>query len=330
MNPTRSLMAKLVWRNAALLSLVGAATTAARPCPLPSGGIAWWRAEGDWLDSIGTNHGTPQGAVSYAPGKVGQAFSFNGTDTWLVMPPVLTNARAFSFEGWLKIRRFTNPDYTPILCQPCASQSPACIPGEYWFFAGTETSYGSFRFTAVWHDATQCDVHSVIPFGTGTWEHVAVTCDGEVATIYWNGQVQAQQSSAGKTLGNAPPFWVGRAFVPHTNGRHENAYLEGLVDEFAVYNRTLTAEEVTAIHAAGSSSKTPPQELKILGPTRSRGNLVFTFPTAANQSYTMQFNDELVTANWLDQTNLTTDGTLMAVEVPVSDTPQRFYRVKQP
>lgn len=325
MNPTRTLIVRLIWLGAAQLSLVGAAPTAAQPCPLPSGGVAWWRAEGDSLDSIGTNHGTPQGAVTYAPGKVGQAFSFNGADTWLVMPPVLTNAGAFSFEGWLKVRSFTNPDYTPILCQPCASQSPACIPGEYWFFAGNETSYGSFRFTAVWHDATQCDVHSVIPFGTGTWEHVAVTCDGEVAKVYWNGQVQSQQSSAGKTLGNASPFWVGRAFVPHSNGIHENAYLEGLVDELAVYNRALTAEEVAAIHAAGSSGKHPWPALEI--------NLLtdqIRLAWSTNGSDFQLFScTNLATGVWEAVTNQPAAGVLqMEVLLPRAATKSRFFRLQ--
>jgi hypothetical protein len=49
------------------------------------------------------------GGVGFAPGKVGQAFDFNGLDRYLVMPPVLTNATTFSFECWIKVRSFAHP-----------------------------------------------------------------------------------------------------------------------------------------------------------------------------------------------------------------------------
>jgi hypothetical protein len=307
---------------------VGGAGKCKPPFPAPAGLMNWWPAENHTLDIVGASHGTPRGAVGYAAGKVGQAFSFNGANTWLVMPPVLTNAGAFSFECWLNVRHFTHSDYTPVFCQPCESQSPDCIPGEYWFFAGNETSYGSFSFSAVWHDTSQCDVHPVIPFGVGTWEHVAVTYDGEKARVYWNGQLHSEENYAGKTLGNLSPFWVGRAFVPHSNGIHENAYLDGLIDELSVYSRALTAEEIAAIHAGGSAGKAPSLSLRILGPAWSNGNLVFSFATVSNRSYTVQFNDDLATTNWLFYTDLTGNGGIMGFATRPTDSLQRYFRVR--
>ncbi len=314
----------------AAIHAAGSAGKCKPPFPAPAGLMNWWPAENAALDLVGSNHGSPQGAVGYAPGKVGQAFSFNGADTWLVMPPVLTNSGDFSFEWWMQVRRFTHGSYTPTFCQPCESQSPDCIPGEYWFYAGNETSYGSFRFTAVWDDATHCDLHSFIPFGVGTWEHVAVTYDGEKAKVYWNGQLHSQEYYAGKTLGNLSPFWVGKAFVPHTDGRHETAYLDGLMDELSVYNRALSSDEVAAIHAAGSAGKAPSLSLRILGPAWSNGNLVFTFATVSNRSYTVQFNDDLTTTNWLFYTDMVGNGGLMGFATRATDSSHRFFRVRQP
>src|SRR5262249_48172926 len=38
--------------------------------------VSWWRGEGNANDAQGGNNGALVGGVSYAPGKVGQAFSF--------------------------------------------------------------------------------------------------------------------------------------------------------------------------------------------------------------------------------------------------------------
>src|SRR5207249_93372 len=45
------------------------------PCtPAPSDLVSWWRAEGDYVDTVDSNHGTQNGSVPFAPGEVGQAF----------------------------------------------------------------------------------------------------------------------------------------------------------------------------------------------------------------------------------------------------------------
>jgi hypothetical protein len=48
--------------------------------------ISWWRGEGDATDSADSNHGTLVNGVTFAPGKVGQAFSFNGIDQYVSVP----------------------------------------------------------------------------------------------------------------------------------------------------------------------------------------------------------------------------------------------------
>jgi hypothetical protein len=45
--------------------------------PLASGAfVSHWQGEGNLLDSVGPNHGTSSGQISYEPGIVGQAIRF--------------------------------------------------------------------------------------------------------------------------------------------------------------------------------------------------------------------------------------------------------------
>jgi hypothetical protein len=69
---------------------------------------------------------------------------------------------------------------------------------------------------------------------------------------------------------------------------------------------------------------------QIIGPTVSGGNLVFAFGTVSNRSYTVQFNDDLTTTNWLFYTDMLGNGGLMGFATRPTDSPQRFFRVRQP
>src|SRR4051794_33831700 len=45
----------------------------------PANQFAWWRGEGDAVDLVGLYPGTIGGGATFAGGKMGQAFSFDGT-----------------------------------------------------------------------------------------------------------------------------------------------------------------------------------------------------------------------------------------------------------
>jgi uncharacterized repeat protein (TIGR03803 family) len=62
----------------------------------------------------------------------------------------------------------------------------------------------------------------------------------------------------------------------------------------------------------------------------SGGNLLFSFPTTLSQSYTVQQNTNLATANWLFYTNCIGNGLPYQVLVPTTNPPVLFFRVTEP
>jgi hypothetical protein len=68
----------------------------------------------------------------------------------------------------------------------------------------------------------------------------------------------------------------------------------------------------------------------MLNPVLSGGNLAFSFGTVNSQSYTVEHNDDLTTANWVFVTNFTGNGSVMPVVIPVTNPPIRFFRVREP
>src|SRR2546430_2651560 len=71
----------------ALMPASGGNVSADGTCTTPpSGMVSWWRAEGDASDSVGSNAGSLQGSPTFASGEVGQAFNFNGSNQYVLIP----------------------------------------------------------------------------------------------------------------------------------------------------------------------------------------------------------------------------------------------------
>src|SRR5262249_39785170 len=68
--------------------------------------IGQWRAEGDASDSKGQNDGIPI-RVGFVPGKIGQAFQFNGSNAFVRVPsrPSLEPTGPFTLAAWVKYDR---------------------------------------------------------------------------------------------------------------------------------------------------------------------------------------------------------------------------------
>jgi trimeric autotransporter adhesin len=68
----------------------------------PAGITGWWKADGNATDVTGLYNGTLGGDTTFAPGQVGQAFSFDGTQSpYVALPagafPAEPSASPFSF-----------------------------------------------------------------------------------------------------------------------------------------------------------------------------------------------------------------------------------------
>src|SRR5262249_10269886 len=68
--------------------------------------VSWWKGDGDAGDAVGANGGIEGGGVTYAAGKSGQAFLFNGTSANVLVndnPNLDPGSGSFTLEAWVKI-----------------------------------------------------------------------------------------------------------------------------------------------------------------------------------------------------------------------------------
>ena len=283
----------------------------------PAGLIAWWRGEGNVLDSAGANHGMLPNGVTYTPGKVGQAFSLSGLGQAVVIPdaPALRPA-SLTLEAWVSFDSRTGLQF--IFAKPlgdAANESYAL----WWS--------GDF-FGSVVGGADQ-GLALFAPFTPtlGRWYHVACIFDDpfDVHAIYIDGLLAARAVVTQSIAYDTQPVFLGR----NTENGVPNYFFQGRIDEASIYNRSLSEAEIASIYSAGPLGKRirtilPPLLLSV---SRQGEFISISFDASSGQSYTVEYADALEADVWSPLTNITATGTNGVSFDSIANSPQRFYRV---
>mgnify|MGYP000604459598 CR=1 FL=1 len=99
-------------------------------------------------------------------------------------------------------------------------------------------------------------------------------------------------------------------------------------------NNGLTSWEATCrlVTSGGSTfvvsaAAPPPAPVTLLNPARSGTNFQFSFLSQAGKTHTVQSRTNLVLGAWQNVTNVSGDGSLKLLSLPVGANPQSYYRV---
>jgi Protein of unknown function (DUF1553)/Protein of unknown function (DUF1549)/Concanavalin A-like lectin/glucanases superfamily/Planctomycete cytochrome C len=183
------------------------------------------------------------------PGKVGQAAELSG-ENGFVFPNVghFSRTDPFTLSLWLK-----TPSHAPRMVVVHHSQAPvdAGSRGYELLLEGGRVAFGLHH---MWPgNSLKVVTKKSIP--VNSWAHVTVTYDGSSAAaglkVYLDGEpaeVNVVRDHLRKDItygGNEPNLAIGHRF-------RDNGFKGGCVDDFRVYNRSLTAAE-----AAHLSGRTP-------------------------------------------------------------------------
>jgi hypothetical protein len=179
-------------------------------------------------DSSGLgNTGTLSNATRVATGRFGRALSFNGTNAWVTVADSasldLTNA--MTIEAWI------NPT--------AASEWDTLVMKE----SATGLAYALYVIDqarpAGYVRVGANDVGAVgTAMAANTWVHVAMTYDGTTLRFYRNGTQVATAAASGAVSATTGALRIG-------GNSPWGDYFSGMIDEVRVYNRVLTAAEIT-------------------------------------------------------------------------------------
>lgn len=202
----------------------------------PSGMLAWLPGDGNTTDLTGNHNGTLQNGATYAAGRVGQAFSFDGVDDFVDLGAWNAGA-TWTLEAWV------NPAALPT--------GRKGILGGYQSCADWGISLEDGKFGVTVNEPTACTrtyLWDQTPT-TGAWYHVVGTNDGATARLYVNGVLRISGPVTANYIGTGAGTRIGGEVCCTGD------FFPGLIDEPTIYSRALSAAEILAIYNAGSNGK---------------------------------------------------------------------------
>jgi hypothetical protein len=216
----------------------------------PAGLVSWWPGDGNAQDIMGPNDGSLEGGTTFAQGKIGQAFRFDGVDDYIRVPnhPSLNPASALTIEAWI------NSASTEGARDIVAKWNDDTEEWSYIFKDHNDSDKLRIELSeSIHNDLADLEGSTSIPLGT--WVHVATTYDAGEGTVrvYFNGMEDASLAvGPGRLIDSSlTDLLIGAVFTG--GGIFEN--FAGLIDEVTIYNRALSTEEIAAIFNAGSKGK---------------------------------------------------------------------------
>lgn len=190
----------------------------------------------------GTRHGTLVNAPAFTTGQTGQAVDLNGSNQYVSLPDgSVSGLTDFTISTWVRLD--TTAASRRLFDFGTGTTS-------YMYLVPTTGSTVRFGITTSGSGGEQV-INGTAAIATGAWVNVAVTRVGNTGRLYVNGaQVGSANTSmtlSPSSLGTTTQNWIGRS---QSGGN----YLDGRVDDFRIYNRGLSAAEITTIQ---SGSTTP-------------------------------------------------------------------------
>lgn len=189
-------------------------------------------------DDSGNNlTGTLNGAPTVVAGNTGNALNFPLQADYLQLPnDVVSSLTDFTVAAWIKVDK---EQWWPRIFDFGTGTT------NYMFLSEVNTSTGFYQLRFAIRTATinEQQINYSSNIAVGSWVHVAVTLKGNVGTMYINGV-----AAATNTIMTLNPSSLGSTNLNYiAKSQFNDPGLAGSVDEFRIYNRALTSDDVLSL-----------------------------------------------------------------------------------
>ena len=227
---------------------------------ITNGLVAWYPLDGNATDmSTNSNDGTIYGTspTTDQHGLPNRALLFDGNDDFIqaAYSSAISNPN-FSYSLWAKPTQTTSSHGSPITFRENGKgfnlYKKSNNTWSYWIGNGGWVTIGNQAITL-------------------SWTALAFTYDGTNFKAYQNGSLVA--STTGSFLLNqSRPLRIGAGA---TESNNPNYYFNGSVDEVRIYNRSLSASEISSLYTIENTAPNSP-------PTDLNSTTAITFPENSN------------------------------------------------
>ena len=193
----------------------------------PSGLVSRWPGEENANDVAGTNNGTLVGGTTFAAGKIGQAFSFDGMDDYVSVPGTWGGSEA-TVSAWVK----ETPTTT---VQAIVSSTAFEFVHLQLFNRGNIVAYtdAGVVFMPIVPQTSTCD-YRLITFSVKSGD----------SRLYVNGELVGSSSLVFNTIIPTSNLRIG-------SGYEGGRFFKGNIDDVEIFDRALSASEVQTIYSNG-------------------------------------------------------------------------------
>ena len=295
--------------------------------PAPTVPLLWWPGDGDATDFQGTRNGTLVGNVTFAAGKVNQAFEFDGvngavlrtadvptsaTDNWAMSAWVYWRGRTFAAEHRSQVIIYNgqsafNGYGVAITEQGDGSTYPILAPT----LGKLVVLFGGVN----WLVTTNT-------LDANVWNHLVLTRESGVAKLYKDGQFIALPSGF---TPNPPSTAGGGAFSVSAPGPQS---FYGRIDDVCVFGSALTSNQVQAIYQAGAAGFSRAPEFSQVS-IQPGGIIRLSLKGRTGQNLSLQSSTNLLTWEPLDTVINWPGSNTLSYPMPASGG-RRFYRALHP
>jgi len=249
---------------------------------LTNGLVSYYNLEGNANDYYGSNNGASNNALygtNY--GKVGQGAEFGSgkyiqLPSYLVAPTDSTSINLWFYQ--LGSGSGNQPQYSTIAC----GQSDSSENGGYWWacISGT-AAYITLNVSGGFAiNGTRYQLDSGVAIPVNAWTMVTITYDRSTMRIYVNGVLRNSIAASGNIVpyggGGLGPLRLGREQFAGDND------FNGYEDEPSVWNRALTANEISDLYNAGAGQTMVGSGYTIVGTKEYITNITYASSTNSN------------------------------------------------
>jgi hypothetical protein len=207
--------------------------------------------ESNWVDSVSGTTGTMANAVTFTNGIYGSAsFHPNGVGYVSFPPGRATNLYAYSVSAWMY------PIATNLSQATVAHAYSGGTQLAYWGYGNTATGVTQFA-QSMYYRTQVSGANPNAPFGstaahtfsaasTNKWTHLLWVFDPSSAAPNVRLYIDGVDTPIATSINPAVTNWTPSVF--YLRGIASSG-MSGRLDDFAIFNRALTAEEAAAIAA---------------------------------------------------------------------------------
>jgi hypothetical protein len=227
--------------------------TVTAPPPPPSGGLvaAFGFEEAGGTSAVNSSNaafnGTILQAVRVSGGKIGRALSFDGVNDWVTVAD--TTASPLDLTTGMTVEAWVNPTamsgWETVVLKERGAAGTGLLSYALYAHDGAPQGGGfagpaGYLRPAPANSTTDQGVRqaSHTPLPLNAWTHLATTYDGASMRFYINGVLVATRAQSGTIAVGNQPLRIGGNNV-------SGEFFRGLIDEVRVYNRPLSAAEIT-------------------------------------------------------------------------------------